>query len=94
MSDVSVLEEIIRMVLEIMNCTLTHQLSHNHNLVYTLLYNKHLFQLYSNHSSFQDITQNIEIILNYLMGRLETTTRDPGVSDVQVRLQMEASKPK
>ena len=84
MSDVSVLEEILRMVLEIINCTMTHQLAHNHNLVYTLLYKKHLFQMFSDHSSFQDITQNIEIILNYLMGRLETTTRDPGVKEVQV----------
>lgn len=84
LSDVSVLEEVLRMVLEILNSVLTHQLSHNHNLVYTLLYKRHLFQPFSTHPNFQDVTQNIDVVLAYLMGRLETTKRDPGVQDVQV----------
>lgn len=86
MSDVSVLEEVLRMVLEILNSTLTHQLSHNHNLIYTLLYKRHLFQLFSTHPSFEDVTQNIEVILNYLMSKLESKTTDPSVGDVQVTL--------
>ncbi|CAL4091898.1 unnamed protein product, partial [Meganyctiphanes norvegica] len=87
LSDCSVLEEVLRMVLEILNSTLTHQLSHNHNLVYTLLYKRHLFQAFSSHPSFQDVTQNIEVVLSYLMGRLETTVRDPAVQDVQEVIQ-------
>lgn len=87
LSDVSVLEEVLRMVLEILNSVLTHQLAHNHNLVYTLLYKRHLFQPFSSHSNFQDVTQNIEVVLSYLMGRLETTKRDPGVQDVQEVIQ-------
>lgn len=85
--DVGVLEEVLRMVLEILNSTLTHQLGHNHNLVYTLLYKRHLFQPFSTHPSFQDITQNIDVVLSYLMSRLETTKRDPGVHDVQEVIQ-------
>ncbi|XP_042890288.1 dymeclin-like isoform X2 [Penaeus japonicus] len=87
LSDVSVLEEVLRMVLEILNSVLTHQLSHNHNLVYTLLYKRHLFQPFSTHPNFQDVTQNIDVVLAYLMGRLETTKRDPGVQDVQEVIQ-------
>ncbi|XP_053639286.1 dymeclin isoform X3 [Cherax quadricarinatus] len=87
LSDVSVLEEVLRMVLEILNSVLTHQLSHNHNLVYTLLYKRHLFHPFSTHPNFQDVTQNIEMVLSYLMGRLETTKRDPGVHDVQEVIQ-------
>ncbi|KAL7646893.1 UNVERIFIED_CONTAM: hypothetical protein RMT77_002150 [Armadillidium vulgare] len=83
LSDISVLEEVLRMVLEILNSTLTHQLAHNHNLIYTLLYNKHHFQLFSSHPNFEDVTQNIEVILNYLMTKLETKTSDPTVKDVQ-----------
>lgn len=86
LSDVSVLEEVLRMVLEILNSVLTHQLAHNHNLVYTLLYKRHLFRPFTAHPSFQDVTQNIDVVLSYLMGRLETTKRDPGVHDVQVCL--------
>lgn len=84
LGDVGVLEEVLRMVLEILNSVLTHQLAHNHNLVYTLLYKQHLFHPFSTHPNFQDVTQNIEMVLSYLMGRLETTKRDPGVQDVQV----------
>ncbi|KAK4319387.1 hypothetical protein Pmani_009670 [Petrolisthes manimaculis] len=87
LSDVSVLEEVLRMVLEILNSVLTHQLSHNHNLVYTLLYKRHLFRPFTVHPSFQDVTQNIDVVLSYLMGRLETTKRDPGVHDVQEVIQ-------
>ncbi|XP_068239348.1 dymeclin [Palaemon carinicauda] len=87
LSDVSVLEEVLRMVLEILNSVLTHQLSHNHNLVYTLLYKRHLFIPFSTHPNFQDVTQNIDVVLSYLMGRLETTKRDPGVQDVQEVIQ-------
>nr|XP_045601429.1 dymeclin-like isoform X3 [Procambarus clarkii] len=87
LSDVSVLEEVLRMVLEILNSVLTHQLAHNHNLVYTLLYKRHLFHPFSTHPNFQDVTQNIETVLSYLMGRLETTKRDPGVQDVQEVIQ-------
>ncbi|KAK7084960.1 hypothetical protein SK128_027778 [Halocaridina rubra] len=87
LSDISVLEEVLRMVLEILNSVLTHQLSHNHNLVYTLLYKRHLFEPFSTHPNYQDVTQNIDVILSYLMGRLETTKRDPGVQDVQEVIQ-------
>lgn len=87
LGDVGVLEEVLRMVLEILNSVLTHQLAHNHNLVYTLLYKQHLFHPFSTHPNFQDVTQNIEMVLSYLMGRLETTKRDPGVQDVQEVIQ-------
>ena len=60
--DLAVLEEVIRMVLEIINSCLCHQLHHNPNLVYTLLYQKQLFQHFRTHPTFQDIIQNIETV--------------------------------
>jgi hypothetical protein len=50
------------MVLEIINSCLSHQLAHNPNLVYTLLYKKHVFEPFRTHHAFQDIVQNIDAV--------------------------------
>jgi hypothetical protein len=50
------------MVLEIINSCLSHQLAHNPNLVYTLLYKKHVFEPFRTHPAFQDIVQNIDAV--------------------------------
>lgn len=64
MEDITVLEEVLRMILEILNSCLSNQLSHNPNLVYTLLYKKQIFEPYRSHPAFQDIMQNIDIVRN------------------------------
>ncbi|XP_072173418.1 dymeclin-like [Diadema setosum] len=71
LSDLSVLEEVIRMVLEIINSCLTNMLPHNPHLVYTLLYKQELFASFKAHPKFQDIIQNIDTVLTYFSVRLE-----------------------
>ena len=56
------LEEVLRMVLEIVNSCLTHSLHHNPHLVYTLLYQRGLFAPFRTHPTFQDIIQNIDTV--------------------------------
>jgi hypothetical protein len=60
--DLGVLEEVLHMVLEIINSCLSHQLAHNPNLIYTLLYKKHVFEPFRTHPAFQDIVQNIDAV--------------------------------
>jgi hypothetical protein len=60
--DLAIIEDVMRMVLEIINSCLTHTLRHNINLIYTLLYNRDIFDNYRTHPSFQDILQNIDIV--------------------------------
>lgn len=62
MQDLGVLEEVLRMVLEIVNSCLTHSLHHNPHLVYTLLYQRGLFAPFRTHPTFQDIIQNIDTV--------------------------------
>lgn len=62
MQDLSVLEEVLRMVLEILNSCLSHQLVYCPNLVYTLLYKRNVFEAFRSHSAFQDIIQNIDMV--------------------------------
>lgn len=62
LQDLSVLEEVLRMVLEILNSCLSHQLVYCPNLVYTLLYKRNVFEAFRSHSAFQDIIQNIDMV--------------------------------
>ena len=60
--DVTVLEDVVKMLLEIINSCLTAQLAHNPNLVYALLYKREAIQSCMRHAAFQDITHNIETV--------------------------------
>ncbi|EDO46526.1 predicted protein [Nematostella vectensis] len=71
MADLAILEEVLRMVLEIINSCVTNTLHHNPNLVYTLLHRRELFAQFRTHPTFQDIIQNIDTVLAFFSARLE-----------------------
>ncbi|XP_022085967.1 dymeclin-like [Acanthaster planci] len=71
LSDLAVLEDSIRMVLEIINSCLTNMLPHNPHLIYTLLYKCERFSGFKTHAKFYDIIQNIDTVLAYFTQRLE-----------------------
>lgn len=81
--DTSIYEEVLRMLLEIMNSTLSSQLIHNPNLVYTLLYNRHVFEPFQSHPSFQDIIMNFDTVLTYFSNRI-AAAEDSNTSVAQV----------
>ncbi|MEJ1289036.1 dymeclin [Cricetulus griseus] len=58
------------MMLEIINSCLTNSLHHNPNLVYALLYKRDLFEQFRTHPSFQDIMQNIDLVISFFSSRL------------------------
>lgn len=62
LEDLLVLEEVLRMVLEILNSCISHQLVYCPNLVYTLLYKRQVFESFRSHPAFQDIIQNIDMV--------------------------------
>lgn len=62
LEDLSVLEEVLRMVLEIINSCISHQLVYCPNLVYTLLYKRQVFESFRSNPAFQDIIQNIDMV--------------------------------
>ncbi|CAE1315788.1 DYM [Acanthosepion pharaonis] len=80
--DLAVLEEVIRMVLEIINSCLCSNILHNPNLVYSLLYQKELFTMFRTHPTFQDIIQNIDTVLSYFSSRLELNGQNLSPSEV------------
>lgn len=84
--DISVLEEVLRMLLEILNSGLSNQLIQNPNLVYTLLYKKQVFEMFKNNIVFQDIIHNIEIIMQYFSQLLTDKSQQYEVDATQVLL--------
>ncbi|XP_076844928.1 dymeclin [Brachyhypopomus gauderio] len=81
--DLSVIEEVIRMLLEIINSCLCSSLHHNPNLVYALLYKRELFEQFHTHPCFQDIMQNLDTVIGYFSQRLEQAGTDLSVERVQ-----------
>ena len=61
-ADAAALEEVLRMVLEIINSTLISQNKSNSNFIYTILYHQHIFEPFQKHPNFQDLLQNIVIV--------------------------------
>ncbi|XP_014782112.1 dymeclin [Octopus bimaculoides] len=80
--DLAVLEEVIRMVLEIINSCLTNGILHNPNLVYSLLYQKDQFGMFRTHPTFQDIIQNIDTVLAYFSSKLEQNGQNLSPNEV------------
>ncbi|XP_077354711.1 dymeclin isoform X2 [Festucalex cinctus] len=81
--DLNVIEEVIRMMLEIINSCLCNSLHHNPNLVYALLYKRELFEQFRTHPSFQDIMQNLDTVIAFFSQRLEQAGSDLSVERVQ-----------
>ncbi|XP_040277044.1 dymeclin [Bufo bufo] len=80
--DLNVIEEVIRMMLEIINSCLSNSLHHNPNLVYALLYKRELFEQFRSHPCFQDIMQNIDMVIGFFSSRLEQAGSDLSVERV------------
>lgn len=75
------LDEVLRMLLEIMNCCLSAQLQNNLNLVYALLHKKHVFE-----TAHSNVALNINMVIGYFSSRLQRVQEgaggDLGVSEV------------
>lgn len=84
--DIIVLEEVLRMVLEIFNSCLANQLINNPNLVYTLLYKKHIFESFRRNPVFQDIVKNIEVVIDYFSDQLSIKAQEHEVDFHEVLL--------
>jgi hypothetical protein len=87
MQDLAVLEEVLRMILEIINSCISSQLGHNPNLIYTLLYKREVFEQFRTHPTFQDIIQNVDTVLAHFSSRIEGQGKDLSVHQVSQIIQ-------
>lgn len=68
--DLNVIEEMISMILEIISSCLPNSLHHHPNLVYALLWTWDLFEQFWTHPSFQDVAQNIDLVITFFSSRM------------------------
>lgn len=82
-SELSVLIEVLRMLLEILNSCLTGSgIRHNVNLIYALLRQKDVFDDLRNHPGFQDILQNIDTVVAFFSSRLTEADESQTMEEV------------
>uniref|UniRef100_A0A1B6CTK8 Dymeclin n=2 Tax=Clastoptera arizonana TaxID=38151 RepID=A0A1B6CTK8_9HEMI len=87
-NELSAVEEALRILLEVINSCLSNQLIHNTNLVYTLLYKREVFDPFRKHPAFQDVVQNIDMVIEYFSSKLEKEEEQSGdVNTVLARVQ-------
>lgn len=56
------MEEILRMLLEILNACLSNNIAENVNVIFQLLRYKELFQMFHGNPQFQDVIQNVDTV--------------------------------
>lgn len=87
---ITALEEAMRMLMEILNSCLTHNLRNNPQLIYTMMYRRDLFDSFQNHPMFQDLLWNIGCVLNHFASRLSTLDKNANSSEVLTAIQQGA----
>lgn len=60
--DLSVVDEVLRMFLEILNAAFSHQLSSNQHLIYSMLHQKEVLDILRRQASFQDVVANLDTV--------------------------------
>ncbi|XP_046451728.1 dymeclin-like isoform X1 [Daphnia pulex] len=85
--DLSILEEVLRMLLEILNAAFTHQLGCNQNLIYSVLHKREVLDVLRRQPAFQDIVANLDTVSNYFNNRI-SQLNEPGVNEILQSIQL------
>lgn len=86
--DISLIEEVIRMILEVINNGLARKLKSNSDLIYTLLYKRRVVNnLLSSHQSFYNTVINVERILTFFYNKIESFDRSMSVEEIKDLIQ-------
>ncbi|KAG0049570.1 hypothetical protein BGZ83_005579 [Gryganskiella cystojenkinii] len=87
-ADVIIYGDLVILVLEIINSTLTHKLKSNPQLVYSLLHKQEMFAFFRNDLKFKDLIQNIEQAVNYFQQKVsEANIKAPTPEEVALVIQ-------
>lgn len=68
--DLSILEEVLRMLLEIVNAAFTHQLGCNPHLIYSVLHKREVLDTLRRQPAFQDVVANLDMVIFLFYKRL------------------------
>ncbi|KAI8068464.1 Dymeclin [Gongronella butleri] len=89
--DMTVYEDLLMLMLEIMNAVLTHRLMHNAQLVYCLLLKRDLFKSLHLQPRFAPVVSNIDTVINYFHVRVaEAQLKSPSSTEVLALIEQAA----
>lgn len=83
MQDITVYEDMLSLVLEIINSILTHRLKNNTQLVYALLLKRDIFAPLRNHARLSELIRQIENTVNHFHARVsEANLKAPSTNEI------------
>ncbi|KAJ8663343.1 hypothetical protein O0I10_000582 [Lichtheimia ornata] len=83
MQDITVYEDMLSLVLEIINSILTHRLKNNTQLVYALLLKRDIFAPLRNHARLSELIRNIENTVDHFHARVsEANLKAPSTNEI------------
>ena len=83
MQDITVYEDMLSLVLEIVSSILTHRLKNNTQLVYALLLKRDIFAPLRNHARLSELIRNIENTVDHFHARVsEANLKAPSTSEI------------
>lgn len=71
-TDVQVLGDFMRILLEVINCILSLNLGRNPELVYALLHKQEIFEQLRPHPGFAELAENLQVMIDFFNSRLDS----------------------
>ncbi|WCJ23861.1 hypothetical protein M5689_005863 [Euphorbia peplus] len=75
-AELHIYTDFLRIVLEILNAILTYALPRNPEVVYAIMHRQEVFQPFKNHPRFNELIENIYMVLDFFNSRMDAQTQD------------------
>ncbi|MQL80090.1 hypothetical protein Taro_012514 [Colocasia esculenta] len=79
-AELQIYTDFLRIVLEIVNAILTYALPRNPEVVYAIMHRQEVFQPFKNHPRFNELLENIYMVLDFFNSRMDTQQTDGELS--------------
>ncbi|KDP40232.1 hypothetical protein JCGZ_02230 [Jatropha curcas] len=75
-AELHIYTDFLRIVLEIFNAILTYALPRNPEVVYAIMHRQEVFQPFKNHPRFNELIENIYMVLDFFNSRIDAQTKE------------------
>ncbi|KAF2284286.1 hypothetical protein GH714_020237 [Hevea brasiliensis] len=75
-AELHIYTDFLRIVLEILNAILTYALPRNPEVVYAIMHRQEVFHPFKNHPRFNELIENIYMVLDFFNSRMDAHTKD------------------
>ncbi|CAK7327129.1 unnamed protein product [Dovyalis caffra] len=75
-AELHIYTDFLRIVLEILNAILTYALPRNPEVVYAIMHRQEVFEPFKNHPRFNELIENIYMVLDFFNSRIDSQTHD------------------